>query len=126
MAAKRPFFTQNFSDNLLDIQTFLGAEGHKPFQRFLDRLFDDIIPQLCAFPKSGRLFLAHAIHSAEAKVLTRKLRTRLHPDDDLRECLIDDYLVLYLLRGKHLGFLAVTPHRQLSFDLKKFWQEQSS
>jgi hypothetical protein len=126
MAAKRPIFTQNFSDNLLAIQTFLGAEGHKPFQRFLDRLFDDIVPQLCQCPKSGRSFLTHTIHSAEAKSLVKRLRSRLHPDDDLREYLIDDYLVLYLLRGKHLVFLSVKHHRQLSFDLKQFWQERSS
>ena len=29
MAGKRPIFTQNFSDNLLAIQAFLGLEDHK-------------------------------------------------------------------------------------------------
>lgn len=125
MAGKRPLFTHNFSDNLLAIQTFLGAEGHKPFQRFLDRLFDDIVPQLCRFPKSGRMFLAHTIHSSEAKSLAKKLRARLNHDDDLREWIVDEYLVLYLLRGHHLVFLSVKHHRQLSFDLKRFWQETS-
>ena len=123
MAGKRPIFTQNFSDNLLAIQAFLGLEGHKPFQRFLDRLFDDIVPQLCRFPKSGRSFLAHTIHSSEAKSLAKKLRTRLNRGDDLREYIVDEYLVLYLLRGNHLVFLSVKHHRQLSFDLKQFWQE---
>ena len=123
MAGKRPIFTQNFSANLLAIQAFLGSEGHKPFQRFLDRLFDDIVPQLCRFPKSGRSFLAHTIHSSEAKSLSKKLRTRLNRGDDLREYIVDEYLVLYLLRGHHLVFLSVKHHRQLSFDLKRFWQE---
>jgi hypothetical protein len=123
MAGKRPIFTQNFSANLLAIQAFLGSEGQKPFQRFLDRLFDDIIPQLCRFPKSGRSFLAHTIHSSEAKSLAKKLRTRLNRGDDLREYIVDEYLLLYLLRGNHLVFLSVKHHRQLSFDLKRFWQE---
>jgi hypothetical protein len=123
MAGKRPIFTQNFSANLLAIKAFLGSEGHKPFQRFLDRLFDDIVPQLCRFPKSGRSFLAHTIHSSEAKSLAKKLRTRLNRGDDLREYIVDEYLVLYLLRGNHLVFLSVKHHRQLSFDLKQFWQE---
>ena len=126
MAGKRPIFTQNFSANLLAIQAFLGSEGHKPFQRFLDRLFDDIVPQLCRFPKSGRSFLAHTIHSSEAKSLAKKLRTRLNRDDDLREYIVDEYLLLYLLRDNHLVFLSVKHHRQLSFDLKQFWQERSS
>ncbi len=123
MAGKRPIFTQNFSENLLAIQTFLGAEGHKSFQRFLDRLFDDIIPQLCRLPKSGRSFLTHTIHSAEAKSLVKRLRTRLNQEDELREYIIDEYLVLYLLRDKQIIFLSVKHHRQLSFDLKQFWQE---
>ena len=123
MAGKRPIFTQNFSANLLAIQAFLGSEGHKPFQRFLDRLFDDIVPQLCRFPKSGRSFLAHTIHSSEAKSFAKKLRTRLNREDDLREYIVDEYLVLNLLRGNHLVFLSVKHHRQLSFDLKRFWQE---
>jgi hypothetical protein len=125
MAAKRPIFTQNFSDNLLAIQTFLGAEGLKPFQRFLDRLFDDIVPQLYRFPKSGRSFLAHTIHSSEATSLTKKLYTRLNHNDDLREYIIDEYLVLYLLRNKQIVFLSVKHHHQLSFDLTRFWQERS-
>ncbi len=123
MAGKRPIFTQNFSDNLLAMQAFLGEEGPKPFQRFLDRLFDEIVPRLCRFPKSGRSFLTHTIHSAEAKSLVKKLCTRLNRNDDLRECILDEYLVLYLLRNKHIVFLSVKHHRQLSFDLKRFWQE---
>jgi hypothetical protein len=123
MAGKRPIFTQNFSANLLAIQAFLGSESHKPFQRFLDHLFDEIVPQLCRFPKSGRSFLAHTIHSSEAKSLAKQLRTRLNRNDDLREFIVDEYLVLYLLRGHHLVFLSVKHHRQLSFDLKQFWQE---
>ncbi len=121
MAGKRPIFTQNFSDNLLAIQAFWGPEGHRPFQHFLDRLFDEIVPRLCRLPKSGRSFLTHTIQSAEAKSLEKKLRTRLNRDDDLRECIVDEYLVLYLLRDNRIVFLSVKHHRQLSFDLKRFW-----
>jgi len=124
MAGRRPIFTQNFSANLLAIQVFLGSEGHKRFERFLDRLFDEIVPRLCRFPKSGRSFLTHAIHSAEAKSLVKKLRMRLNRDDDLRECIVDEYVVLYLLSDNRIVFLSVKHHRQLSFDLKRFWQEK--
>ena len=123
MAGKRPVFTENFSANLTTIQTFLGPEGNAAFQGLLEHLFDEVVPTLCRFPHSGRAFLAHAIHSAKAKNLVRKLRSRLAKSDDLREYIVDDYLLLYLLRGNQLVFLSIKHHRQLSFDLKRFWQE---
>ena len=123
MAGKRPVFTENFSANLTTIQTFLGPEGSEVFQGLLERIFDEVVPTLCRFPHSGRAFLAHAIHSAKAKNLVRKLRSRLAKSDDLREYIVDDYLLLYLLRGNQLVFLSIKHHRQLSFDLKRFWQE---
>lgn len=123
MAAKRPIFTENFSANLTGIETFLGREGASAFTRLLDRLFEDIIPTLCRFPESGRAFLAHPVRSAEAKALVKKVRHRLQPGETLREFVVDDYLVLYLVRGGSLLFLSVKHHRQLSFDFRRFWQE---
>lgn len=123
MAGKRPIFTENFSANLTAMQTFLGPEGAAAFRRLLDRLFDDIIPTLCRFPLSGRAFLAHPVRSAEAKTLVKQLRRRLQPGEALREFVVDDYLVLYLVRGGSLVFLSIKHHRQLSFDFRRFWQE---
>jgi hypothetical protein len=37
---------------------------------------------------------------------------------------MDDYLVLYLVRRHQVIFLAVKHHRQLSFDLTRFWVEE--
>ena len=37
---------------------------------------------------------------------------------------MDDYLVLYLIRGDRVVFLSIKHHRQLSFDLKGFLQER--
>lgn len=123
MAANRPRFTENFSANLTAIETFLCPHSRPAYRRFLDRLFDDAIPSLCRFPQSGRSFLAHTIKSAKAKALTKKLRTLLDKEDDLREFVMGEYLVLYLAHRKQVIFLAVKHHRQLSFDLKRFWSE---
>ena len=41
--------------------------------------------------------------------------------DDLREFIVDDYLILYLIRGNRLHFLGIKHHRQLSFNLKLLW-----
>jgi len=123
MAGKWPIFTENFSANLTAIETFLGREGSAAFSRLLDRLFDDIIPTLCRFPESGRAFLSHPVRSAEANTLAKKLRARLQDSTALREFIVEDYLVLYLIRREQVVFLCIKHHRQLSFDFRKFWQE---
>src|SRR3990172_5419863 len=123
MAGRRrtPVFTDNFLRNLDTIRDFLKPEGGRVFGRLLDRLFDDIIPTLCRFPQSGRIFLSHPTRSREAQVLLIKMRARLKTSDDLREFVVDDYLVLYLRRGTRMLFLSIKHHRQLSFDLRRFW-----
>ena len=122
MAAKvRPFFTENFSANLDLVRLFLEPEGRPAFRRLLDRLFDDTVPTLCRFPQSGRPFLAHAIRSIEAQALLERLKAVLRKGDDLREFIVDDYIILYLVRRNRLYFLAIKHHRQLSFDFRRLW-----
>ncbi len=123
MAGRRfaPVFAENFLRNLDAIETFLKPEGPPAFQRLLDRLLDDIIPMLIRFPDAGRNFLHHPVRSREARTLVRKLKSLLARTDHLREFVVDDYILLYVLRGRELIFLAIKHHRQLSFDLRRFW-----
>jgi plasmid stabilization system protein ParE len=123
MAGRRfaPVFADNFLRNLDAIETFLKPEGTAAFQRLLGRLFDDVIPMLTRFPDTGRTFLQHPVRSREARTLVRKLQSLMSPTEDLREFVVDDYLLLYLHRGRKLIFLAIKHHRQLSFDLRRFW-----
>jgi plasmid stabilization system protein ParE len=125
MAGRRfaPVFAENFLRNLDAIESFLKPEGVAAFQRLLDRLLDDVVPMLTRFPDAGRNFLQHPIRSREARTLVRKLKSLLSRTDDLREFVVDDYLLLYLLRGRELIFLAIKHHRQLSFDLRRFWAQ---
>ena len=123
MAGKRPVFAENFSRNLLDIQTFLGPEGGRHARHVLDRLLDEVVPTILRFPQSGRSFLVRAIHSKEGKTLLNKVQGQLKEADDLREFIMDDYILLYLVRGGQIVFLSIKHHRQLSFDLRRFWQE---
>ncbi|TKB77301.1 MAG: hypothetical protein E8D42_14370 [Nitrospira sp.] len=88
----------------------------------MDHLFNETIPLLCRFPESGRAFLRRAIKSSKAEALSKELRRLLKKGDNLREIITDDYLLLYLVRYDRIIFLAVKHHRQLSFDLKQFWQ----
>lgn len=122
MAGKlRLLFTDNFARNLDAIESFLSEEGRAAFQRLLDRLFDEICPQVARFPKSGRLFLEHQVGSTEAHALVERLQERLRAGDELREFVVDAFLVLYLVRGSRVYFLSIKHHRQLSYDLLRFW-----
>jgi len=40
---------------------------------------------------------------------------------ELREYILGDYLVLYLVEANDVTLLAIKHHRQLSFDLPMFW-----
>ena len=124
MAGKRPRFTENFSANLTAIEELVDPRSRVAFHRFLDRLFDDVIPTICQFPQSGRAFLTRTVKSTKANARTKDLRKFLKQGDNLREFIMDDYLVLYLIRQRHVIFLAVKYHLQLSFDLKRFWREE--
>ena len=117
----RSYFTENFAVNLESVRLYLEPEGRAAFRQVLARLFDDIIPTLCRFPQSGRAFLAHGVRSVEAQTLVDRLKTSLRKGDDLREFVVDDYIILYLVRASRLYFLAIKHHRQLSFDLRRFW-----
>jgi len=118
---RSPVFTENFAANLEAVRSFLEPEGAAAFQHLLDRLFDDIVPTLCRFPQSGRRFLLHPTQSLEARVFVQRLKRLLILLDDLREFIVGDYLLLYLVRGNQVVFLALKHHRQLSFDLDRFW-----
>jgi plasmid stabilization system protein ParE len=125
MAARgnKPVFTANFSSNLSDIQTFLGEDGRRTFDRFFEHLVDDLVPMLCRFPRSGRSFLERSIRCNEALAMVQKLQEKLKDGDDLREFIADEYLILYVVRARQIVFLSIRHHRQLSFDLKRFWRE---
>ena len=117
----RLFFTRNFAANLDTIESFLAAEGRSAFQHLLNRVFDDICPKLSKFPLSGRSFLEHRPGSSEGQALLKRLQEKLRTRDDQREFVVDDYVILYLIRKRRIYLLAIKHHRQLSFDLLRFW-----
>lgn len=78
---------------------------------------------ICRHPRLGRTFLRRAVHSADARILRHRLRSKLAREEMLREFIVDDYLVLYLAGRDRVVFLSIKHHRQLSFDLSGFWAE---
>jgi plasmid stabilization system protein ParE len=123
MAAKRlsPIFTKNVAENLDAIRDFFGEDGRAAFARLLDRLFGDLVLTLCQFPQSGRPFFDHPSRSLETRAVHRRLRRLIRPGDELLEFILEEYLLLYLVRRNQVIFLSIKHHRQLSFDLHRFW-----
>lgn len=115
--------TANFEANLNSIRDFLDAVAARAeFERLLDRLFEDIIPNLARFPDLGRDFVARAPQSTEGAAALAALRRKAGRDTTLCEYIKDDYLMLYAVRGGTAYLLSIRHHCQLSFDLRGHWR----
>jgi len=73
----KPVFSENFTNNLDHIRGFLETGSSLAFERIMDRLFDDTIPLLCEFPRSGHDFLASGPSSQEGLASLRRLKKAL-------------------------------------------------
>ena len=109
--------TANFERNLVAQQAIDGL---------LDDLLDTVIPNLERFPGMGRPFLNRAVGSVEATnaldALRTKLKALLVEPADLREYVMNQYLVLYVQIGGNIHLLSIKHHRQLSFDFESHWR----
>lgn len=120
-------FTANFERNLEDIEHFLTEqEAPQAFDGLLDELLETVIPNLEQFPEMGRPFMARQPRSVETTNALAKLRTKLsglnQEMDALREYVLKDYLLLYvLIDGATIYMLAIRHQRQLSFDFEGHW-----
>ena len=113
--------TANFEANLVSIEAFwVEVDAPQSYDGLLDILLETVIPNLEQFPKMGRSFLSREIQSVESQGVVERLKTRIGRGE-IREYLIDDYLILYALIGDVVYLLSIRHHRQLSFDLQGFW-----
>ncbi len=118
-------FTQNFSSNLREIQDFLqNIDGESGFVHLLDELDNTVMPNLARFPEMGRLFMHRQGQSVEGTLKLPTLKAKLAKlglSGELREYLIQHYLILYTFDRDTCFFLSIKHHRQLGFDLTAFW-----
>jgi len=123
MASKKAVvkLTANFEANLASIEAFwIEADALQSYDRLLDSILETVIPNLEQFPEIGRSFLSRQPRSVESQAVVERLKTRIGRSE-IREYLMDDYLILYALNGDAIYLLSVKHHRQLSFDLEGFW-----
>jgi len=113
--------TANFQRNLDDIQVFLAERDEAVyFQWLLDKLFDEVIPNLQEFPAMGRDFLLGQPVSVEGFQLYKRVRSKAG-NASIREYIFDQYLILYAIDENRLYLLSIKHHAQLSFDLTGHW-----
>jgi len=113
--------TKNFEHNLDGIELFLAELSDTPsFQHLLDKLFDEVLPNLEAFPTIGLDFFARIPASIEGSHLYTKIKP-IAGNRSIREYIFDDYLLLYSLDRENLHLLAIKHHKQLSFDFRGHW-----
>lgn len=73
--------------------------------------------------RDGRSLLERSIQSTQALRLAEKLRQRLKEGDDIRELIVDDFLILYLVRGPQVAFFVHRTSSSAVLCLKGFWRE---
>ena len=114
--------TASFLERLDAIEAFLTeADAAFAFDDLLAELRATVIPNLARFPHIGRRHLTNPPQSSEALAQLATLPGGVA--GALREYLHGDYLMLYaaLHESATVYLLSIRHHRQLSFDLPRFW-----
>ena len=119
--------TENFEHNLEAIEAFwIEREFPEGYDRLLDELTETVVPNLEQFPTMGPPLLSRTATSVEALTKQGQLKRQLArvADGELREYVLQEYLVLYAHLGETIYLLSIRHHRQLSFDFAPLWPGQ--
>ena len=108
----------NFERNLDAIRDFLAEQGASaPFTGLVESVVLRLVPMLESHPRVGRDWMLRTPLTAKGRALRARIKVKLGNARELREFVLDDYLVLYSIDGSVLTLLAVRHHRQLTFDV---------
>ena len=118
--------TAHFERDLDRIEAFLwDTEAYTAFDALLNELSDTVIPNLERFPHMGRVFFARPAHSVEVvngiENLNAQFNSIANEGDQLREYVLENYLLLYAKIDTVIYLLSIRHHRQLSFKLASHW-----
>ncbi len=85
-------------------------------QHLLDRALVFLPELLSRFPRAGRDFVARNPASPKVVEAVEQVRALMRADIELREYVLDDYLVLYAIRKQTVYLLTLRHHRQSGFE----------
>lgn len=118
MARVRVRFAENFYRNLEVIRLFLAEQDASAVaDDVFDAVLERLVPALEAHPRMGRDWLMRTPHSPKGKALRERIVTKLAGTRELREFILDDYMVLYALDEATAVLLAIRHHRQRACDV---------
>lgn len=120
-------YAHNFAQNLETIESFwIENQFPQGYDRLLDALSDTVVPNLQRHPRIGRPFMRRDVESMEAQAVVARIGKRLSAlgeNAEVREYVMDDHVVLYLVADGAEGeplmvhLLAIKHQKQLGFDL---------
>jgi hypothetical protein len=120
-------YARNFACNLENIEALWFECGFpEAYDRLLEVLAEVAVLNLQQHPCIGRQFLERSVDSVEAKRLSERIASLLAAmagSAQLREYVMDDYLVLYAYVRNSLAdsgivqLLAIKHQKQLGFDV---------
>ena len=120
-------YAHNFALNLESIESFwIENKFAQAYDRLLDALGDTVIPILQRHPRIGRPFMRRDVESVEAQAVIARIGKRIAArgeNAEVREYVMDDYLVLYLVADGTEGvpatvhLLAIRHQKQLGFHI---------
>ena len=115
--------TENFTANLQEIAAFWDDREYPAgFDTLLAELAKPVIPNLMRHPRMGRDFFARQPQSVDSLARVQKMEAMLQTlgtrsaSAEVREYVMTDYLLLYLLSDTTIHLLAIKHHKQLAFD----------
>ena len=116
------YITRNFENNLDSIQQyFKDNEVPQQFDLLIEELFDIIIPNLERFPQIGKDFLNRQPETVEGLNVHEAIQHNLKHNEEVREYITGDYLILYELADDNIYLLSIKHHKQLAFDFVSTW-----
>ncbi len=109
MTRRKVIGTANYVRNLQALRDF-RTDHPEAFERAVARLQDEVLPLLRQQANVGRLYGRNS-----PPPIVEKVRQRLG-GGMLREVLVGEYVVLYLVRSKDVVMLSMRHQRELDFD----------
>lgn len=114
MSRIRVRVSNNFERNLDAIRSFLD-DGAR-FEGVLTLALETVPELLQAHPRLGRDFFERQAKTVKGAAARRKLALAFK-GMELRELVLDEHLILYVIDGAVLSLVAIKHHRQRTFQL---------
>ncbi len=111
MTPRKVTGTVNFARNLEGLRDF-HSEHPAAFERAVAKLQDEVLPLLRKQPNLGRLYQ----RNPTAPPIVERVKERLG-GGVLREFLVGEYVVLYLVGKKQLALISIRHQRELEFNV---------